>query len=106
MKELVECGVRSLQAQVRANTMEGIERYYKGKLHIGLDLDRQMFAYCSLSDIREQVKEGVGRLGLPEGGLSMGADVIYPQTPLENIEALCEAGYEFCLANKPDPGRS
>ena len=68
-----ECGVSSLQAQIRANTMEGIEKYYKGKLHIGLDLDRQMFAFCSPNDIREHVKEGVERLGSPEGGLKYGS---------------------------------
>ncbi|MDP7638238.1 MAG: uroporphyrinogen decarboxylase family protein [Candidatus Hydrogenedentes bacterium] len=101
--DLVECGVTSLQAQVRANTLEGIEKYYKGKLHIGLDLDRQMFAFCSPSDIREQVREAVERLWLPEGGLGLSADVIDPNTPLENIEALCQAGYEYCLANMPDP---
>jgi len=101
--DLVECGVSSMQAQVRANTMEGIEKFYKGKLCINLDLDRQMFSFCSPRDIREQVKEGVDRLSLPEGGLTMGADVIDPDTPLENIEALCEAGYEYCLTNMPEP---
>ena len=101
--DLVECGVTSLQAQVRSNTLEGIEKHYKGKLHIGLDLDRQMFAFSSPREIKEQVREAVERLSSPEGGVGFNADVIDPNTPLENIEALCEAGYEYCVANKPGP---
>ena len=101
--DLIECGVSMHDPQLRANTLEGIEKFYKGKICINLDLDRQMFAFCRPSDIKEQVKEGVERLSLPEGGLTMGCDVIDPNTPLENIEAMCEIGEEYCLANKPEP---
>ena len=47
------------------------------------------------------VKEAVERLSLPEGGLMIFADVRDANTPMENIEAMCEAGEEYCLANKP-----
>ena len=42
------------------------------------------------------------QLSLPEGCLMMFADVRDPNTPMEDIEALCEAGEEYCLANKPE----
>ena len=100
--DLIECGVSMHDPQIRANTLEGIEKHYKGRMCINLDLDRQMFAFCSPEDIKDQVKEAVERLALPEGGLMMSASVFDADTPLENIEAMCEAGEEYCLANKPD----
>ena len=100
--DLIECGVSMHDPQLRANTLEGIEKFYKGKICINLDLDRQMFPFCSPDDIKEQVKEAVEKLGLPEGGLMMSADVRDKNIPLENIEALCEAGEEYCLADKPE----
>jgi len=69
---------------------------------INLDLDRQMFPFCSPEDIKDQVREALERLSLPEGGLMMFADVRDANTPLENIEALCEAGDKYCLVNKPE----
>ena len=99
--DLIECGVSRHDPQIRANTLEGIEKYYKGRLCINLDLDRQMFPFCSPRDMKKQVREGVERLNLPSGGLMMFADVRDPATPLENIEALCEAGEEYCLADMP-----
>jgi hypothetical protein len=100
--DLIECGVSRHDPQIRANTLEGIEKFYKGKICINLDLDRQMFPFCSPGDIKEQVKEAVERLSLPEGGLMIFADVRDANIPLENIEALCEAGEEYCLAQKPE----
>ena len=100
--DLVECGVSTHGPQVGASTLAEIEKFYKGKICIGLDLNRQMFAFCRPSDIKEQVKEGAERLSSPEGGLTMSCDVIDANTPLENIEAMCQAGEEYCLANKPE----
>ena len=45
--DLIECGVTSHDPQLRANTLDGIERCYKGKLCVNADLDRQMFAFCT-----------------------------------------------------------
>jgi len=95
--DLIECGVSRHDPQIRANTLAGIEEHYRGRLCINLDLDRQMFPFCTPSDMEQQVREGVERLGLPEGGLMMFADVRDPSTPMENIEGLCEAGEEYCL---------
>jgi hypothetical protein len=86
--------------QFRANTLEGIERCYKGKMCINLDLDRQMFAFCTPQDIREQVRQSVERLNSPKGGLMLSGSVWDKNTPLENIEALIAAMEEYGLKSK------
>ena len=96
--DLVECGVNTHDPQFRANTLDGIERVYKGKMCIHLDLDRQMFAFCTPQDIWDQVREGVRRLNSPEGGLMLMGQVYDDNTPLENIEALIAAMEECCLS--------
>ena len=95
--DLIECGVSVHDPQLRANTLEGIEKHYKGKLCINLDLDRQGFAFCRPEDIRNQVREAVDRLALPEGGLMVSGSVYDDAIPLANIEALCDAMETVCL---------
>jgi uroporphyrinogen decarboxylase len=95
--DLIECGISVHDPQLRANTLEGIERAYKGRLCINLDLDRQMFAFSTPDDIRAMVRESVRRLKLPEGGLMVNGAVWDEVTPLENIEALCDALDHECL---------
>ncbi len=99
--DLIECRISMHDPQIRANTLAGIEESYKGKLCTNLDLDRQMFAVCRPDDIEQQVKAAVEQLSLPEGGLMMFAYMDDANTPMENIEAMCEAGYQYCLADKP-----
>jgi len=89
--DLVESGVSMHDPQVRANTLEGIEKYYKGKLCAQVDLDRQMFPFCSPEDIKNQIREVIERLYLPQGGLMIKGEIYGGDVPLENIEALCEA---------------
>ncbi len=95
--DLVECGVSVHDPQLRANTLEGIAKTYKGKLCIDLDLDRQSFPFATPEQLRQQVKSAVEVLALPEGGLMMKAEIADPNTPLENIEALCQAMEDFCI---------
>lgn len=96
--DLIECGISMHDPQLRANTLEGIERHYKGRVCINLDLDRQMFTFCTPGQIRAQIEEARQRLYLPEGGLMMMAAVYDEKVPLENIEALATALEEVCLA--------
>ncbi len=106
VNDLIECGVSIHDPQAEANTLAGIEKFYKGKICINLDLGRQWIALYRPSDIKELVKEAVERLSLPEGGLTMVADVTGADTPLENIEALCEAVLwvrEYSSANMAGP---
>lgn len=95
--DLIECGVSRHDPQLGANTLEDIEKAYKGKMCILLALDRQVLPFCKPEDIRNQVKEAVERLNLPEGGLMLWGGLDDETIPLENIEAVCQAFEEFCL---------
>ncbi|MGB9620541.1 MAG: uroporphyrinogen decarboxylase family protein, partial [Armatimonadota bacterium] len=89
--DLIECGVSVHDPQLRANTLDDIEKFYKGRLCANVDLDRQMWAFCTPEDIDAQVRQVVERLYTPEGGLMVSASVWDANTPLENIDALCTA---------------
>ena len=95
--DLLECGVSVHDPQVRANTIDGIARAYKGKLCANVDLDRQMFRFCRPDDIWRQVEESVQKVGSPEGGIMLAGSVWDAGVPLENIEALCSALEQFRL---------
>ncbi len=94
--DLINCGVSRHDPQLRANTLAGIEAAYKGELCIELDLDRQMFPFCTPQDIRRQIEDVIARLGSPEGGLMISGSISGPNVPLQNIEALCSALEELC----------
>jgi len=98
--DLVECGVSIHDPQIRANTLEGICRAYKGKLCAQVDLDQQeVLPFGSPTEIDKHIGEIVERLYSPEGGLMIYAEI--QQTyPLRNIEAIFEALEKYCLANK------
>ena len=89
--DLVECGVSMHDPQTEANTLEGIEKAYKGKLCITLDFDRQRIPFHRPEDIKARAREAVERLSLPDGGLMISCYLFDPNTPLENIEAILQA---------------
>jgi uroporphyrinogen decarboxylase len=88
--DLIECGVNVINPQVRANGLDNLTRVCKGSVCVDLDLDRQMFPFCTAADIDEHVREAVEKLGSPAGGLWLKAEC-GPDVPLENIEAICDA---------------
>ena len=88
--DLIDCGVNSVNAQFRANGLDNLMRVCKDKICLDLDLDRQMFPFCTPQDIDDHVKEVVEKLGSPRGGLSLIAECA-PDVPLGNIEAICQA---------------
>lgn len=90
--DLIECGVNVTNPQVRANGLEALARECKGRVCVDLDLDRQMFPFCTPADIDAHIREAVEALGSPEGGLWLKAEV-GPDVPLENVKAIC-AGLE------------
>lgn len=96
ISDLIECGVTILNPQIRANTLDGLVRECKGKVCVNLDLDRQMFPFCTPKDIDEHIKEAVVKLGSKEGGLMLTAECA-PDVPLENIEAICQAMEKYRL---------
>lgn len=99
--DLIECGVSVHDPQVRANTLEGIAKAYKGKMCVAIDLDQQkILPFGGPAEVEEHVREVVERIDSPEGGFMIYAE-IQPTYPLENIEALCEALEKYCLSGKP-----
>lgn len=98
--DLVEVGVRTHDPQQRANTLEGIQKHYKGKMCIDLDLDRQGFPFMSPDGIKAMIARAAGMLNTPEGGFMMKAEIGDPNIPLENIEAICDAFEEQCIPRR------
>jgi len=97
MEDLIECGVNVLNPQWRGNGIDQIAKLCKGKVCIDIDLDRQkVLPYGSFKDIKDHVKEAVMKLGSKRGGLMLTAGV-YPDVPLGNIEALCQAMEEYSI---------
>ena len=88
--DLVDCGVQVVNPQFRANGLDNLVRVCKGKVCVDLDLDRQLFPFCTPADIDAHIEEAVRKLGSPEGGLWVKAEV-GSDVPLENIEAICQA---------------
>lgn len=88
--DLIECGVDIVNPQFRANGLDNLVRVCKDKVCVALDLDRQMFPFCKPADIDRHVREVVGKLGSPKGGLWLQAEIGY-DVPLENMEAICAA---------------
>ena len=87
--DLIECGVTVLNPQIRANGLDGLVAECKDKVCVHLDLDRQLFPFCTPSDIREHVREAIAKLGQKRGGLMLNAEC-EPDVPLDNIEAICQ----------------
>ena len=96
--DLLECGVSIHDPQVRANTIDGIRRAYRGRLCALVDIDEQMLPVCSPADIDAQIKEVVDKLGDEKGGLMVFAAPT-PDVPLANVEAICTAWEHYCFAN-------
>jgi len=95
MDEFVEAGVTIINPQDLCNGVDNLAREVKGHMCIRLDIDRQKIVpYGTRAAIRELIEEEVRKLGSPQGGLEMVAG-IYPPTPAENVDALCDAMEEF-----------
>ena len=65
-----------------------------------VDIDEQMLPYCSPEDIDQQVKEIVGKIATPQGGVMLYAEPSH-DVSLENVEALMTAWEEHCFYNWP-----
>ncbi len=86
--DLVECGVDIINPQYRANGLDNLARVCKGKVCVNLDLDRQLFPFCSEQELDAHVRGAVEALGSPDGGLWLSAEVD-DGVPLETIDAMC-----------------
>ena len=90
IQDLIECGINVINPQIRANGLDNLVATCKGKVCVDLDLDRQLFPFCTPADIDAHVRRAVEALGSPEGGLWLRAE-IDDGVPLENVEAICAA---------------
>lgn len=90
-EELLEAGVDIINPQDLCNGIGELRRAFKGRAAIDLDIDRQsVIPFGTRQEVGELIEEEVRQLGSPEGGLMLVAG-IYPPTPPQQIEALCEA---------------
>lgn len=97
VEDLRESGVSVHDPQLRANTVEGIAKHYKGRLCVDLDLDRQAYPFATPDALKKMVKNAVDLLNTPEGGLMMKAEFSDVNIPIENMEAICQAFEEYCI---------
>jgi uroporphyrinogen-III decarboxylase len=95
MDEFIAAGVDIINPQDLCNGIDNLAREVKGRMCIRLDIDRQAIVpFGTRREIRDLIEEEVRKLGSAQGGLELGAG-IYPPTPAENVDALCEAMEEF-----------
>jgi len=95
--EFLEAGLTAFNMQVNCTGVEVIEKRLKGRMCIIADIDRQYILPVGRpEDVREHIAEVVTRLGSRKGGLVLRID-IYPDVPLENIEAVLKAVDDYRL---------
>lgn len=91
LEDQIEAGVDIVNPQDLCNGIDNLAKRIKGKACIRLDIDRQkVIPFGTRKEIHELIEEEVRKLGQPSGGLEFIAG-IYPPTPPENVDALCEA---------------
>ncbi|MEM4461555.1 MAG: uroporphyrinogen decarboxylase family protein [Candidatus Bathyarchaeia archaeon] len=91
MDQLLDSGISVLNIQDRVNGLDNIARICRGRVCVALDIDRQkLLPFGTPSEIRSHLEEAVRAIASRSGGLMFVADV-YPDVPLENIEALCRS---------------
>ena len=94
-EDLMEAGVTILNLQDLVNGLKEIKKVCKGRVCIDLDIDRQrIIPFGTPSRVKRHVEKAIKMLNSPSGGLMITVG-IYPPTPLENIDALCEVLIEM-----------
>ena len=95
MGDFAAAGVDIINPQDLVNGIDALAAEVKGRFCIALDVDRQKIVpFGTRDDIHALIEEEVRKLGDPAGGLQLEAH-IYPPTPPENVDALCEAIEKF-----------
>ena len=95
MDELLACGVDIINPQDLVNGIDTLRDSLKGRVCIDLDIDRQKIVpYGTRQEIQNLIEEEVRKLGSPQGGLMLIVG-IYPPTPPQNIDAVCDAMEQF-----------
>jgi len=90
-EDLIDAGVSILNLQDLVNGVDNIRGRLKGRVCVDLDIDRQKIVpFGTPQQVKRHIRKAVSALNSPSGGFMMTAG-IFPPTPLQNIEALCEA---------------
>lgn len=93
--EFLEAGLTAFNMQVNCTGVEVIEKRIKGRMCIIASVDRQhILPVGTPAQVSEHIAEIATRLGSPNGGLIIAIDM-YPDVPLENIDALLGACEEY-----------
>ncbi len=98
--DLAAAGVTILNTQIRANGLEGLQQYARGKVCLDQDLDRQLFPFATPSQIEDHIGEVFEGLYRKEGGLMLLAEC-GPDVPLANIDAICRTFERLCKPPEP-----
>ncbi len=93
--EFLEAGLIAFNMQVNCVGLNVIKKRLKGRMCIIADVDRQFILPREKpQQVRRHIREVITELGSPVGGLVVRAD-IYPDVPLENIDAALGSLEEF-----------
>jgi hypothetical protein len=94
-EEFLEAGLTAFNMQVNCVGVDTIEKRLKGRMCIIADVDRQtVVPFGKPEEAYNHIVEIITRLGSPKGGLILRVD-IYPDVPLENIDAVLSAISEY-----------
>jgi uroporphyrinogen decarboxylase len=95
LEDLIEIGVTVLNPQHACMDTRRVAEIVGGRVCIRTDIDRQwVIPYGSPADVVEAVKEAIAAFGSFSGGVLLHGEV-GQEVPLENIEALYLAFYEY-----------
>ncbi len=93
--DLVEIGLNVINPQFSCMDLKELGKITNHKLCISTDVDRQqVLPFGTPEEVREYVRNVFELLARPEGGLIWRGEV-GPDVPLENVEAMLKAFYEF-----------
>ena len=94
-EEFLEAGLTAFNMQINCMGVDVTRDRLKGKMCIVASVDRQyILPVGTPAQVKEHIAEMVTKLGSPKGGLILSIDM-YPDVPLENIDALLSACVEY-----------
>jgi uroporphyrinogen decarboxylase len=95
--DLIELGVSVINCQSNCMDNDEVGHRFKGNVCFRTDIDRQMvMTFGRPEDVKKHIGELFHSLGSEKGGI-IACGEIGRDTPLDNIEAMYEAFYEFCF---------
>jgi uroporphyrinogen-III decarboxylase len=95
--DLIEIGLNVINPQFSCMNLKELKKITDHKICISTDIDRQqVLPFGTPGEVREYVRNVFELLAHPEGGLLWRGEV-GPDVPLENVETMLKAFYEFSV---------